>query len=223
MPPVMRQMPSSSDRMTRQNRHTGNGIAVVGVEHKTQRRRNAPDRRRETLVAVGKLGGQSAEIRLACQSAELPRQRGWRAGIGLGKQHIDRKRGRFARGHRFDQTRHRLARPWPRPSASSERRSISTTTTGMPWGFGRRNCRSAASTTSKARSRNTLRHSFGVNDMRGEKQHQRENSGEQARMGLAEPAKHATRRLRRALADRRRCDRACGRSLRSPPACRAPR
>src|SRR4051794_25353578 len=51
------------------------------------------------------------------------------------------------------------------PSASSERRSMSTTTIGAPSGFDRRSCRSAASTMSKAFSRNTLRHSLGINEI----------------------------------------------------------
>src|SRR5882724_4697319 len=71
---------------------------------------------------------------------------------GLPAATASTRRAIVSRGHGHD------------PSASSERRSISTTTIGMLSGFGRRSWRSAASTTSKALSRNTLRHSFGASD-----------------------------------------------------------
>src|SRR5436190_24051676 len=70
---------------------------------------------------------------------------------GLPAATASTRRAIVSRGHGHD------------PNASSERRSMSTTMTGVPCCAGRRIWRSAASTTSKARSRNTLRHSFGAN------------------------------------------------------------
>ena len=103
------------DRVTRENRHARHGIGLVGIENKSEHHRNALHRRSEMLVTIGKTAGESADILIAGKRAELSRQRGRRAGIRLRKEDIDPNDGRLAAGHRFDQARHRLARPRPRP------------------------------------------------------------------------------------------------------------